>query len=111
MKKQMVAALVLLLLIPVVMMLGGLLFNLINPEIAAGHPNYVRNFHLLSLLKIGSFWASGALVATLWLLSCFLVIRSKERSSLWLFCAALGPLGFAILMTLKDRVPGETDRY
>src|SRR5207302_1071399 len=45
------------------------------------------------------------------LLSCFLVIRSKERSSLWLFCAALGPLGFAILMTLKDRVPGETDRY
>ena len=51
MKKQTVVALVLLLLIPVVLTLGGLLFSLINPEIAAGHPNYVRNYHLLNLLK------------------------------------------------------------
>ncbi len=47
-KKQWVVAIVLLLLIPAVLMLGGMIFNLINPEIAAGHPNYVRNFHLLS---------------------------------------------------------------
>jgi hypothetical protein len=52
MKKQMVVALVLLLLIPVVSMLGGLLFSMINPEIAAGHANYARNYHLLSLVKI-----------------------------------------------------------
>ena len=39
MKKQTALALVLLLLIPFVLMLGGLLFSLINPEIAAGHPN------------------------------------------------------------------------
>jgi hypothetical protein len=26
-----------------VLMVGGLLFSLIHPEIAAGHPNYVRN--------------------------------------------------------------------
>ena len=39
MKKQTVVALVLLLLIPVVAMLGGLLFSMINPEIAAGHAN------------------------------------------------------------------------
>jgi len=111
MKKHAVVALVLLLLIPVVLRLGGLLFSLINPEIAAGHPNYVRNYHLLSLLKIMSLWASFACVAVLWLLVCFLVIRAKERSSLWLFFAALGPFGFAILAMLNDRAPAETDRY
>ena len=111
MKKQMVVALVLLLLIPVVSMLGGLLFSMINPEIAAGHANYARNYHLLSLVKIMTMWGSGALVAMLWLLSCFLVIRSKERSSLWLFFAALGPFGFAILAMLNERATAETDRH
>jgi hypothetical protein len=111
MKKQKVVAIVLLLLIPVVSMLGALLFSLINPEIAAGHSNYPRNYHLLSLAKNMSFWASGAVVVILWLLVCFLVIRSKERSSLWLFFAALGPFGFAILATLNDRAPAETDRH
>jgi hypothetical protein len=111
MKKQMVVALVLLLLIPVVSMLGGLLFSMINPEIAAGHANYARNYHLLSLVKIMTMWGSGALVAILWLLACLLVIRSKERSSLWLFFAALGPLGFAILAMLNERTPAETDRH
>jgi len=111
MKKQTVVALVLLLLVPMVSMLGGLLFSLINPEIAAGHSNYVRNYHLLSLLKSMSLWASGAGVAALWLLVCFLVIRSKERSSLCMFFAALGPFGFAILAMLNDRVPAETDRH
>jgi hypothetical protein len=111
MKKQTVVALLLLLLIPIVSMLGGLLFSLINPEIAAGHPNYVRNYHLLSLLRNISFLASGAVAAILWLLACFLLIRSKERSSLWLFLAALGPFGFAILAMLNDRAPAETDWY
>jgi hypothetical protein len=111
MKKQTVVALVLLLLIPMVTMLGGLLFSLINPEIAAGHSNYVRNYHFLSLVKNMSLLASGAVVAILWLLLCFLVIRSKERSSLWLFFAALGPFGFAILAMLNDRAPGETNRH
>jgi hypothetical protein len=111
MKKQKVIALVLLLLIPVVLMLGGWLFSLINPESAAGHPNYVRNFHFLSLAKNMSFWASLVVVAVLWLLVCSLVIRSKERSSWWLFFAALGPLGFAMLAMLSDRAPAETDRH
>jgi hypothetical protein len=111
MKKQMVIALALLLLIPVVVILGGLLFSLINPEIAAGHPNYARNYHVLSLLKIGSLLASFAVVAILWLLACFFVIRSKGRSSWWLLLAALGPFGFAILATLNDGAPAETDRH
>ena len=111
MKKQTVVAFVLLLLIPIVTVLGGLLFSVINPEIAAGHPNYARNFHYLTILKLSSLLASGVVVMILWLLACFLVIRSKERSLLWLFFAALGPLGFAILVVLNDKVPGETDRY
>jgi hypothetical protein len=110
-KKQSVVALVLLLLIPPVLMLGGMLFSLINPEIAAGHPNYVRNYHLLSLLKSMCFWASVAGAAVLWMLACLLVIRSKKRSYLWLFLTALGPIGFAVLAMLNDRAPAETDRY
>src|SRR5256885_9817643 len=39
------------------------------------------------------------------------LFRSKERSSLWLFFAALGPFGFAILAMLDDRAPAETDRH
>jgi len=108
-KKQSVAALVLLLLIPVVLAMGGMLSNLINPEGAAGHPNYVQNYHRLSLLKSTLWWASVASVAVLWLLVCLLVIRSKKRSYLWLFLAALGPFGFAILATLNDRAPAATD--
>jgi hypothetical protein len=111
MKKQTVVALVLLLLIPMVLMVGGLLFSLIHPEIVAGHPNYVRKYHFLSLVKNMSYWATGAVVAILWLLVCFRVIRSKERSPWWLFFAALGPFGFAILAMLRDRAPLETDRH
>lgn len=111
MKKETIVALVMLLLIPIVLTMGGLLFSMINPEIAAGHPNYVRNYHLLSVLKIGSALASAAVVAILWLLACFLMIRSKERSPWWLLCAAFGPLGFAILAMLSDRSLGEMDPY
>ena len=111
MKKQTVVALVLLLLIPMVLKLGGLLFSLINPETAAGHANYVRNYHFLHLVKMVSLWASAAVVAFLWLLVCYLVIRSKQRSPFWLFFAALGAFGFAILAMLNDRAPAETDRY
>ena len=111
MKKQTLVALVLLLLIPIVTVLSGILFSLINPEIAAGHPNYVRNYHLLSLLRTISFMAAGGLVVALWFLACLMVIRSKERSTWWLFFAALGPFGFAVLSMLNDRAPRETDFY
>ena len=119
-KKQWVVAVVLLLLIPVVLVLGGALFSLINPEIAAGHPNYVRNFHLLSLLKITVMWATAAAVLVLWLLVCLQVIRAKKRSASWLVLAALGPFGLAILAMLNDaklndailnEATAETDRY
>ena len=111
MKKQTVIALILLAMIPVVLMSGGFLFSLINPEIAAGHPNYVRNYRLLHLVKIGTLWASFGIVLILWLLVCFLLIRSKGRSLAWMFLAALGPFGFAVLAMLNDKTPVETDRY
>lgn len=110
-KKQSIAALVLFLHIPVVVAVGGLLFSAINPEVAAGHPNYERNYHLLSLLRIMILWGSLALCAVLWFAVCFLVIRSKKRSVFWLFLAALGPLGFAVLAMLNDRAPAEPDAY
>jgi hypothetical protein len=111
MKKQMAVALVLLIMIPVILMLGGWLFNRINPESAAGHPDYARNYQLLNSVKHTLFSASLMLVPILWLLVCFLVIRSKERSPWWLFAAALGPLGFAILVMLSDRTRGEINPH
>lgn len=110
-KKQSVAALGILLLIPPVLMLGGMLSNLIDPEWAAGHPNYARNFHLLTALKVACVLASVAGAAVLWLLACLLVVRSKKRSYLWLLLAPTGPFGFAVLAMLSDRLPEETDRY
>lgn len=88
-----------------------MLFESINPESASGHPNYAHNYHLLSLLKRMSLWGAEAGVAVLWLLVCLLVIRSKKRSDLWLFLAALGPFGFAALAMLNDRAAAETDLY
>jgi len=110
-KKQFLFALVLLLLIPVASMMGGVMLNLIHPEWAAGHPNYARNFHLLSVVRIVSWLACEAVAGLLWLLACFLVIRSKQRSLLWMILAAFGPFGFAVLAVLDDQAPTETDRY
>jgi hypothetical protein len=110
-RKQWVVAFVLLLLIPVVLVLGGALFSVINPEIAAGHPNYVRNFQLLNLLKKIVMWGTAAAVLILWLLVCLQVIRAKKRSSSWLVLAAFGPFGLAVLAMLNDRTTVETDRY
>jgi len=110
-KKQLLLALLLLLLIPAVMLGGGFLSNLINPELAAGHPNYVRNWHLLSSLKTTLLLGSFVVVVALYFLGSFLVIRSKNQSDLWLLLALLGPLGFAILSALNDRSPSQTDLY
>jgi len=110
-KKETLLALLLLLMIPVVMLVGGFLFSLINPEAAAGHPNYVRNWHMLNQLRGLIFFGMFATVAALYLFGSFLVIRSKSQSGLWLLLAMLGPLGFAIISALNDRAPSEEDRY
>jgi hypothetical protein len=56
-------------------------------------------------------FGSLATAVALYFLGSFLVIRSKDQSSLWLILAVLGPLGFAILSVLNDRAPSRTDRY
>ena len=111
MKKQWLVALVLFLLIPVVVVLGGVLISATNPDLAAGHPNYARNWHLLNRLRITILWSMIAVAGVLWFAVCALVIRSKKRSLGWLPLAILGPVGFAILAMLNDREPVETDRY
>jgi hypothetical protein len=110
-KKQLLVALILLLLIPAVTVGAGILFSLINPEIAAGHPNYSHNWQLLNSLKMGVMYGSFLVILALYLMGCFLVIRSKEQSRRWLLLAPLGPLGFAVLSVLNDRAPSATDRY
>jgi hypothetical protein len=110
-KKQSGVALFLFLLIPLVIVLGGVASSLINPESAAGHPDYARNFQLLSLLKNLLFFGSLACAGVLWALVCLLVIRSKKRSYVWLLFAALGPLGLAVLASLTDLTATETDSY
>jgi hypothetical protein len=110
-KKQSIVALVMLLLIPAVWILGGLVFSAMHPESAAGHPDYSRNFHLLSVAKISSLWVAAGVVAILWLAACFLVIRAKQRSLLWMFLVVFGPFGFAALAMLNDNAPVATDRY
>jgi hypothetical protein len=110
-KKQYFVALILLLAIPIVLTLGGALFSVINPEIAARTSNYVRNWHLLNMLKMMVIWGTAAVVFVLWLLVCLQLIRAKNRSAAWLVLAALGPFGLAILAMLSDRASTETDRY
>ena len=110
-KKQTGLALFLFLLIPLVTILGGIAFSLINPEWGAGHPGYVVTLRLLTMLKVGFLFGSMACVVFLWLLVCYLVVRYKKRSYLWLFFAALGPLGFAVLASLNSRSAGDADSY
>ena len=99
------------LLIPVVVVAGGMLINFINPEIAAGYPNYVRNFWLLNLAK--KFFMLAVFLASmgLWFLTCFFLVKSKQQSYAWLVLAMLGPVGFIILTMLKDKAPALGDLH
>jgi len=104
-KKHYVVAVVSIFLIPAVTVLGGMLFSAINPEIAAGHPNYERNYRLLALAKILVLWGSFLVSMGLGLLCCFFVLKSKKLSYAWMFLAVLGPFGIMILATLQDKGP------
>jgi hypothetical protein len=97
--------------IPLATMLGAALFIFINPEIAAGHPDYVRNYRLLDLAKHSSLYATMLVDVALWFLTCFFLIESKERSQWWLFLAVFGPLGFSLLAMLGDKAPTQRDLY
>jgi hypothetical protein len=92
-----------LLLIPVTSILGVRLFTLIDPELAAGHPDYVRHYAQLEHLRGGVWWFTLLTMGLLWLLCCAWVLRARARSLFWLWLALLGPLGFVGLFALSDR--------
>ncbi len=104
-------ALVALLSIPATWILGGMLANAINPEIAAGHVNYVRNFRLLAQAKSIVIQGTALLGCGLWLICCFFLLKAKGRSFWWLPLAILGPFGLAALTLLGDRTPADGRLY
>ena len=110
-KRPYVLAIVSFLMIPGVTLLGGMAINFINPEIAAGHANYERNFWLLSLAKNLSMLAGLMVIMALWFLTGFFLVKSKKRSYGWLSLAMLGPLGLIILTMLTDTAPAPGDLY
>ena len=110
-KRPYVLAIVSFLMIPVTTVLGGLLINSIDPEIAAGHASYERNYRLLSLAKNLSMLALLVVIMGLWFLTCFFLVKSKKRSYGWLPLAMLGPFGLIILTMLSDKAPAPGDLY
>ena len=110
-KKHYILATVSFLLIPAVTVLGGMLVNSINPEIAARYPHYERNYRLLVLAKNLLLLAALLVIMGLWFLTCFFLVKSKKRSYGWLFLAMLGPFGLVILTMLSDNAPALGDLY
>lgn len=111
MKRAYLLAVLCFLAIPFVFVGGGFLAVLINPEWAVHTSHYARNFHLLSALKLSLLWGGFGLSGLLWLLMCYFLVRSKERSRAWLLVAPLGPIGLAILSGLRDLAPAEGDAW
>ena len=110
-KKYYLLAILAFLLIPVATILGARLFELINPDIALHYPNYVRNSRILDVARHVVLFSSFAVVVTLWFLTCFFLVKSKCQSYVWLALGVLGPIGFVILTTLRDRAPALGDFY
>jgi hypothetical protein len=110
-KTPYVLAIVCFLIIAPLTVFAPMLINAIDPEIAAGHANYERNFLLLTLAKNLSLAAVFGMNMVLWFLTCFFVIKSRKRSYGWLPVGVLGPFGLIILTMLSDKAPEPGDLY
>jgi len=108
-KKYYLFSLASFLLIPPVVIMGSGVSIFINPEIAARHANYERNYQLLSLLKQMILLATLLLAIGMWLLTCFLLVKSSGQTYWWLLLALLGPFGLIGLTMLSDRSPAARD--
>lgn len=97
--------------IPVVIIAGAALASLIDPEMARSHADYTRDYHLLELAKTGVVAAAAVLMLVLWAATCYLVLKSRQRSLRWLALAAAGPFGFIVIALLGDRAPAPDDLY
>jgi len=104
-KRHYLMALACYLSIPVVLIAGAGLFRLIDPEMARSHVDYVRDYRLLELTRLGALMATAALALVLWASACYLVLKSRQRSQRWLSLAAAGPFGFMFIAMIADRSP------
>jgi len=87
------------------------LIHSIDPEIAVHSANYERNYRLLTMAKHLSLLGVLVVVMGLWLLTCFLLLKSKKRSYGWLALAVFGPFGLMPLTLLRDHAPAPGDLY
>ena len=110
-KRHYVLALACYLAIPVVIVAGGGLFRLIDPEMARGHADYVRDYRLLEFARTGALMAMSGLAVVLWISTCYLVVASRQRSKGWVALAAAGPFGLIAITMLSDRSPAVDDRH
>src|SRR5712691_4677219 len=110
-KRHYLLALACYLLVPAVLIAGAGLYRLIDPEMARGHADYVRDYRLLELAQRGALMATLGLALILWSSTCYLVLKSRQRSLYWLLLAAAGPFGFVAISMLEDRSPAREDLY
>jgi hypothetical protein len=110
-KRPYILALACYLSIPAIVIAGFGLSRLIDPELARGHVDDVRNYRLLEMIQGGALMATGALALVLWIMACYLVLVSRQRSARWLALAAFGPFGFILIAMLEDRSPEPDDLY
>jgi hypothetical protein len=110
-RRQYILAVVCYLLIPAVVIASGVVFRAIDPELARGSTDYTRNYRLLELVRTGALMAMAGLALALWASTCYLVLKSRQRSLGWVLLAAAGPFGFIVIAMLEDRVPAPYDFY
>lgn len=108
-KRYLFFAALALFMIVAVTILGPMAAFTINPEIAAGHADYVRNYQLLNSVKLGILATSVLIDCGLWLACCAFLIKARSRSLRWLPLALLGPPGLAVLTLLKNGAPDNAD--
>lgn len=110
-KKQYVLSLASLLSIPIFSIVSIRLINLIDPEMAVHSSDYERNFQRLTMLKNFSLVAVLLGNVGLWFLTCFFLVRSKNRSYPWVLLSLFGPIGLMTLTLLSDKNPTLGDFY
>jgi hypothetical protein len=110
-KPHYIIALACYLAIPAVMIAGLGLSRLIDPELARFSTDYARNFRLLEMAATGAVMATAGLALALWAASYYLVLKSRQRSVLWLALAVAGPFGFMFITMLADPSPATEDLH
>jgi hypothetical protein len=110
-KRQQLQALACFAAVPAVAMAHGVVFRLLDPELARGHADYARNFRLIEMARTGVSLGTAGILLVLWIATCYLVLKGKGRSPGWITFAFGGPLGFSVIAALEDLAPAPGDLY